>query len=56
MKFDELMNIVVVEKTIFQRKKWETPMQLGIGGTIMDISNKKIYKLCSIKERRYFSR
>lgn len=50
MKFDELMNIVVVEKTIFQRKKLEIPMQLGVGGTIMDISNKKYTSYAALKK------
>lgn len=50
MKIDELMNIVVVEKTIFQRKKWEIPMRLGVGGTIMDISNKKYTSYAELKK------
>ena len=50
MKIDELLNKVVVEKTIFQRRKDEIPMRLGIGGTIMDISNTKYTSYAALKK------
>lgn len=40
MKIDELLSKVVPEKTIFQRKKDEIPLQMSSDGMIMNISNK----------------
>ena len=41
MKIDELLSKVVPEKTIFQRKKDEIPLQMSSEGIIMNISNKR---------------
>lgn len=42
MKIDELLNKVVPEETIFQRRKYEIPLRMSSDGMIMDISNKII--------------
>ena len=41
MKIDELLSKVVPEKTIFQRRKDEIPLQMSSDGMIMNISDKR---------------
>lgn len=54
MKIDELLNKVVPEETIFQRRKYEIPLRMSSDGMIMDISNKNYSTYYPMKRKILF--